>query len=134
MNQKQKLGYMALGAGILAFGITIGQFITPDIEAQNNGVFDKITCREIQVVDEHGKLRIYLDILNGASIISLHNSQGADAIRLYAAEGTGNSVIVYDKGLRAISLDSTFMSFDSDEKSNHVRVFDEQGKLKWETP
>ena len=125
---------MALGAGILAFGITIGQFITPDIEAQNNGVFDKITCREIQVVDEHGKLRIYLDILNGASIISLHNSQGADAIRLYAAEGTGNSVIVYDKGLRAISLDSTFMSFDSDEKSNHVRVFDEQGKLKWETP
>ncbi len=134
MNQKQKLGYMALGAGILAFGITIGQFITPDIEAQNNGVFDKITCREIQVVDEHGKLRIYLDILNGASIISFHNSQGSDAIRLYAAEGTGNSVIVYDKGLRAISLDSTFMSFDSDEKSNRVRVFDEQGKLKWETP
>ena len=87
MSNKQKVGYMALGAGILAFGITIGQFITPDIEAQNNGVFDQITCREIQVVDEHGKLRIYLDILNGASIISLHNSQGSDAIRLYAAEG-----------------------------------------------
>ncbi len=33
MNHKQKLGYMALGALILAIGITIGQFITPNIEA-----------------------------------------------------------------------------------------------------
>ena len=31
MNYKQKLGYMALGAGLLAIGIIIGQFITPDI-------------------------------------------------------------------------------------------------------
>ena len=42
MNTWQKLGYMALGAGILAIGIIIGQVITPDIEAQKNGVFDKI--------------------------------------------------------------------------------------------
>ena len=33
MNYKQKFGYMALGAGIMAVGITIGQFITPIIEA-----------------------------------------------------------------------------------------------------
>ena len=37
MNHKQKLGYMAIGAGIMAVGIAIGQFITPEIEAQNNG-------------------------------------------------------------------------------------------------
>ena len=30
MNHKQKLGYMALGAGIMALGIIIGQVITPD--------------------------------------------------------------------------------------------------------
>ena len=29
MNHRQKLGYMVLGALILAIGITIGQFITP---------------------------------------------------------------------------------------------------------
>ena len=29
MNHRQKLGYMALGAGIMAVGITIGQFVTP---------------------------------------------------------------------------------------------------------
>ena len=48
MNNRQKLGYMALGATILAVGITIGQFVTPNIEAQNNGVFDKIVCRDLR--------------------------------------------------------------------------------------
>ena len=52
MNYKQKLGYILLGAGIMAIGITIGQFITPNIEAQNNGVFEKITCRELEVVGQ----------------------------------------------------------------------------------
>ena len=28
----------------MAVGIIIGQFITPNIEAQSNGVFDKIPC------------------------------------------------------------------------------------------
>ena len=54
MNHKQKLGYILLGAGIMAVGITIGQFLTPNIEAQNNGVFDKIQCRELEVVDTTG--------------------------------------------------------------------------------
>ena len=60
MNHKQKLGYMALGAGILAVGIIIGHFATPDIEAQSNGVFDNITCRSLTVVDEKGARRIAL--------------------------------------------------------------------------
>lgn len=36
MNHKQKLGYMLLGAGIMALGIIIGQVVTPDIEARSN--------------------------------------------------------------------------------------------------
>ena len=61
MNHKQKLGYMALGAGIMALGIIIGQVITPNIEAQSNGVFDKITCRELEVVDQDGTPAIVLE-------------------------------------------------------------------------
>ena len=61
MNYKQKLGYMALGAGIMAIGIIIGQVITPNIEAQSNGVFDKITCRELEVVDQDGTPAIVLE-------------------------------------------------------------------------
>ena len=60
MNNKQKLGYTLLGVGIMAGGITIGQFITPNVKAQNNGVFDKITCRELEVMDKAGKSAIVL--------------------------------------------------------------------------
>lgn len=60
MCHRQKLGYMALGAGILALGIIIGQVITPAIEAQSNGVFDNITCRELVVVDKDGEKAIAL--------------------------------------------------------------------------
>ena len=58
MNHKQKLGYMALGAGIMALGMIIGQWGTPDIEAQNNGVFDEIVCTGLTVVNHAGKRMI----------------------------------------------------------------------------
>ena len=60
MNHKQKLGYTVLGAGIMLVGITIGQFVTPNIEAQRNNVFDKIICRELEVVDAKGNKAIVL--------------------------------------------------------------------------
>ena len=44
----------------MAVGITIGQWGTPGIEAQSNGVFDKITCRELEVVDKDGNKAIGL--------------------------------------------------------------------------
>ena len=72
MQNKQKLGYMALGAGLLALGIIIGQVITPDIEEQNNVVFDKITCREIEVVDSLGEISILLG--SGEKDIFSHSS------------------------------------------------------------
>ena len=55
MNHKQKLGYTVLGAVIMLVGITIGQFVTPNIEAQSDGVFDEIQCRKLTVLDKSGK-------------------------------------------------------------------------------
>ena len=90
MNHKQKLGYMAIGAGIMALGITIGQFITPNIEAQGNGVFDKITCREIEVVDAKGNKAIVLGSGGQAPFrenwVTIYYPQGDKAIRLWSNE------------------------------------------------
>ena len=36
------------------------QIITPDIEAQNNGVFDQIQCNRLTVVNDSGEERISL--------------------------------------------------------------------------
>lgn len=60
MNYKQKLGYTVLGAVIMAVGIAIGQFSTPNIEAQSNGVFDDIRCYGLTVMNKHGDPAIVL--------------------------------------------------------------------------
>ena len=101
MNHKQKLGYTLLGAGIMAVGIIIGQFVTPTLEAQSNGVFDKITCRELEVVDAKGNKAIVLespvfDFLNPSdkfflNRISIYNSlTGREAVELASSSYTNN--------------------------------------------
>ena len=87
MNHKQKLGYMVLGAWIMAVGIIIGQFITPNIEAQSNGVFDEIQCSKLTMVDRNGKKAIVLesDKYDNNHLIIYH-PQGDKAIRLWSNE------------------------------------------------
>ena len=106
MNHKQKLGYTLLGAGILAIGIIIGQIITPDIEAQSNGVFDEITCRSLRIVDKDGKAKVILA----------------------AEEEQGNGVFLYDKkGKVMIAL----ATFDEDkEAGNGIYIYDQEDKIR----
>ena len=82
MNRKQKLGYTLLGAGIMAVGITIGQLITPNIEAQSNGVFDKIICRELVVVDAKGNKTIGLQSNEKVNAVVVYDSVGNKAVEL----------------------------------------------------
>ena len=96
MNHKQKLEYMAVGAGILALGIIIGQVITPDIEAQNNGVFDSITCRSLTVLDKFGRDAIMLNTTNNNNSLTVWGKTGG-AIGLVAHETEGYAVVIYGK-------------------------------------
>ena len=101
MNHKQKLGYMALGAGIMALGIIIGQFVTPDIEAQSDGVFDTIQCRELQVVDENGNKAIFLGIKNGSSTIECNTTTDdlSNCSFSVSTDGVGSELKLYNKEL-----------------------------------
>ena len=94
MNHKQKLGYTLLGAGIMALGIIIGQWGTPNIEAQSKGVFDKITCRELEVVDAKGNKAIVLagGDKYGNNNLSIYYPQGKEGIELMCNDA-GTSII-----------------------------------------
>lgn len=117
MNHKQRLGYMALGAGLLALGIIIGQFVTPDIKAQStdlrmdfddlelpppNKRFNKITCREIEVVDKDGNKSI------GLFTGGVFKGRG---IKIYDRKGNPTVVL------------------SSDDMSNKLYLIDSQSKL-----
>lgn len=145
MNNRQKLGYMALGAVVLAVGIAIGQFMTPDIEAQNNSVFDTVTCRKIIVVDEAGNERIRLNSTKDGCGVFLQDQTGVQDIALMATvfgnavsvnnqagelgvyltvEESGNSMYVYDQeGNAGIDLSVS-------ERGNSVMVTGKIGKEK----
>lgn len=96
MNHKQKLGYTVFGAVIMLVGITIGQFITLNIEAQSNGVFDEITCRRLKIVDKSGQDAIILNAPEDANAIIVYDKAREPAI-LLAALDSENSIFVNRK-------------------------------------
>lgn len=147
MNLKNKLGYTLLGAGIMAVGITIGQVITPDIEAQSKAVFDKITCREIEVVDEKGRQAILISSGNGIALVTIFDSRsGVPGVMLGSSE-TMNNVHITDKrsgvpgsislqshkggvngvGIYNIGSNANAVLLGSTDESNYVSVSDKQG-------
>ena len=118
MNYKQKLGYILFGAGIMAIGIIIGQVITPDIEAQNNGVFDEITCRSLNVVDENGNAGIQLLAVGDTNVIVIgDNSPDTGRIYLGTDHGTNGITITDGAGNSAIELEAK-------KHNNYVQLFD----------
>ena len=157
MTYKQKLGYMALGAGIMAVGITIGQFITPNIEAQSNGVFDEIQCSKLTVIDELGKRAIELgkhgnDVLIYdragqirialGRIVSLDGMVSGYGIVVYSEEGwrSGNKIQLYaGKDDNSISVQRfeeagvPEVSLFVDEAEGGIRLRDTAGNMKWIT-
>ncbi len=84
MNHKQKLGYTGLGALIMLVGIGVGSIVSPPLNAQRNGVFGKIQCTGLTVVDKHGKPAIYLESREGGNGITLIDKAGNLAVSLSA--------------------------------------------------
>ena len=126
MNHKQKLGYMALGAGIMALGIIIGQFVTPDIEAQNNGVFDEITCSKLTVVNDAGTCKIELVSGEDMNMIRLADKAGNPQIGISVSE-EGNSMIITNKRNHGIGIwlisdkekDNQIILYNPDDNANN---------------
>jgi hypothetical protein len=112
---------MALGAGIMAVGIIIGQIITPDIEAQNNGVFDKITCRELVVVDKDELVGVRLAADNKSNQVVVFDKQGVPAASMLSMDM--NMITVNNpKGIGII----LYSGHQNGEETNTVEVYTPQ--------
>ena len=103
MNHKQKLGYVALGALIMLVGLAVGAIVSPPLIAQRNDVFDKITCRSLEVVDENGNIAVRLE----SSLFSYDDQGNIDM---------GAGLLVYD------SLENVAIGVVSQESANRVYV------------
>ena len=133
MNYKQKSGYMLLGAGLLAVGIIIGRLIEPRLkveprmEAESVGVFEKITCRELDLVDQDGNRMIsFLSTDESAGAI-FYSREGGMVMFLGSADELGSSLSMFDRfGRLTLGLGSS-SSWDN-RAGNGLTVYDIHGK------
>ena len=121
MNYKQKFLYTLLGAGFMAVGIIIGQWGTPDIEAQSDGVFDTIICRQLFVKNISDDMSgVYL------SPTGVRITRGRDtAIELRSTEDQQNEVVIYSPrtGKRVAEIGSQW-HMDNDREIAGVLIWD----------
>ena len=134
MNYKQKSGYMLLGAGLLAVGIIIGRLIEtrmkvePRMEAESIGVFEKVTCRELEVVGEDGHTAIVMESNDKSNNMRIYDRHGNFAMLLGSIDEVGNGLSVYDRFSRLRIGLTTSDGWDNVTGSG-LAVYDEWGQV-----
>ena len=120
MKRKICVRSMVLGAGIMLIGLVVGAIVSPPLIAHGGpedlGVFGKVVCRKIEVVDEHDQTMIRLESDPSGSLVSVYNKAGEPAMSLQTSP-TGNSLRIYDP-----VEDKTAITLESDLHTSHVWV------------
>ena len=105
MNFKQKLAYFGLGGLFVAIGYMLASG-GRGVRAQSEPlVFDKIICRELEVVDEKGKRVCRLYSLREGGIIRVLGKDGTSEARLSIGEYGGYISASGKDGVRAVFLE-----------------------------
>ncbi|MDE0044207.1 MAG: hypothetical protein OXT74_19375 [Candidatus Poribacteria bacterium] len=127
MNYKQKSGYMLLGAGLLAVGIIMGRFIETRLKAESGGVFEKITCRELDLVDKDGNRMIGFRSTDESAGAIFYSREGRMVMFLGSADELGSSLSMFDQfGQLTLGLGSS-SSWDN-LIGNGLTVYDMYGR------
>ena len=111
---------MALGAVIMLIGLAVRAIVSPPLIAQRNDVFDKITCREIEVIDKDGNEAIRLYTTKHGGDIRMESKDGRIAT-MGIVDESGGSIFLSGKGK---SLDKRTVSMRTDEDGASLAVSD----------
>ena len=93
---------MGLGAVIMFIGLAVGAIVSPPLIAQRNGVFEKITCREIKVIDKDGNEAIRLYTTKHGGDIRMESKDGGIASMGIDEHGGVVGVVGKDSGSGAV--------------------------------
>ena len=93
MNDKQKLGYIVLGAAMTLVGVAVSVF-SPSLNAQRGSEY--IVCKGLVVVDNKGNDAIRLTVGEKRNLIVVYDKTGKRAIGLHTDE-TVTGIIIFDR-------------------------------------
>ena len=127
MNLRQKLIYTGFGSLLIIIGMLFTSIISRPLIALENGVFDKVICKEFAVVDKAGNPRILIDV-NERATIGILDETGDVSVYLVGSEHGPMLNLNYLSGEQGIVL-SAFDRVGAD-----IRTFNKTGKVMWESP
>lgn len=128
MNYKQKIGYTLLGAGLMLVGLVVGSTVLPSLIAPSQKVFDKVQCRELEVVDSQGNTAISLQSHDKSNGVLIYDIRGNSAMFLGSIDEVGNGLSVYDRFSR-LKIGLTTASGWDNVTGSGLAVYDEFGQV-----
>ncbi len=136
MKRKVCVRSMVLGAVIMLVGLAVGAIVSPPLIAQRNGVFDKISCRTLEVVDENGNLAIVLS----TELINRDNEPKANGVLVLDKQGNGGGIELIcgaQKNWIQVSGEGAIESINlsvGEQRDASIHISDGLGKVAWEAP
>ena len=136
MKRKVCVRSMVLGAVIMLVGLVIGAIVSPPLIAQKNGVFNKITCREFEVLDENGNEAIVLS----TELITRDNEPKANGVLVLDKQGNGGGIHLIcgaQKNWIQVSGEGAIESINlsvGEQRDASIHISDGLGKVAWEAP
>ena len=128
MNIKQKLTYMLIGCLFTLAGTVISNLTNTPTQAQDKkkAVFDKIVCKELEIVSDEGQKRVRIgsDWVYGIGIIDTFNADGTRIVHIGALGGKFGYLSTYN----ADSVGKKLVEIGSrDGKTGHLTIFKAEG-------
>ncbi len=96
MNMKQKLTYMLIGCLFTLAGFVLSSLFNTPTQAQDQKktVFDKIVCKELEIVNDEGQTMAELDSIFGFGYLSIYNADGKELVRIGSVERHPNDGLI----------------------------------------
>ena len=123
----------------MLIGLAVGTIVSPPLIAHNNGVFDKITCREIEVIDKDGNEAIWLYTTKHGGGIRMGSKDGRNAIMVLGKDGGNVQLSGKGKEFKRVMdtdmyvRDGAGVEMSTGEHGGRINVFDKQG-VAWSLP
>ena len=109
-------------------GLAIGSTILPSLVAPSKVVFDKVQCRELEVVDANGNKAISLRSDAASSMSVYYDKQGDVAMLMGCIDEKDRGVSIYDQyGKLMVGLASS--SGWDNLKGSGLTVYDMHGEI-----
>ena len=107
MHFRQKLTFMALGSILTLAGYLLATFasdVTAQPETDKTTVFDKIVCRELEVVDADGEGLVWIGEISSSAFMTVQHPDGEHRAIIMATSDSASMAVGIPGKQQSVSI------------------------------